>query len=83
MLDDVQITNSHIIVCRFHGCGSEGTKIVVYDYDGNQLLKLGGRYQFSECGSDPLQVWRKQKMVLWQQMEICRKYNSGQKMERI
>ena len=42
MIDDVQITNSHIMVAGSMAAEDEGTKIVVYDYDGNQLLKLGG-----------------------------------------
>lgn len=42
MIDDVQITNSHIMVAGSMAAEEEGTKIVVYDYDGNQLLKLGG-----------------------------------------
>lgn len=42
MIDDVQITNSHIMVAGSMAVEDEGTKIVVYDYDGNQLLKLGG-----------------------------------------
>ena len=42
MIDDVQITNSHIMVAGSMAAENEGTKIVVYDYDGNQLLKLGG-----------------------------------------
>lgn len=42
MIDDVQITNSHIMVAGSMAVKDEGTKIVVYDYDGNQLLKLGG-----------------------------------------
>ena len=42
MIDDVQITNSHIMVAGSMAAEDEGTKIIVYDYDGNQLLKLGG-----------------------------------------
>ena len=42
MLDDVQITNSHIMVAGSMAAEDEGTKIIVYDYEGNQLLKLGG-----------------------------------------
>ena len=42
MIYYVQITNSHIIVACSMAVEDEGTKIVVYDYDGNQLLKLGG-----------------------------------------
>ena len=42
MLDDVQITNSHIMVTGSMAAEDEGTKIIVYDYEGNQLLKLGG-----------------------------------------
>ena len=37
-----EITNSHIMVAGSMAVEDEGTKIVVYDYDGNQLLKLGG-----------------------------------------
>ena len=60
----------------------EGTKIVVYDYDGNQLLKLGGEDISSPDKLGSITGMRKQKMVLWLQMEICVKYNFGQKMER-
>lgn len=34
MIDDVQITNSHIMVAGSMAVEDEGTKIVVYDYDG-------------------------------------------------
>lgn len=42
MIDDVQITDSHIMVAGSMAAEDEGTKIIVYDYEGNQLLKLGG-----------------------------------------
>ena len=48
MIDDVQITNSHIMVAGSMAVEDEGTKIVVYDYDGNQLFEIRWRrYQFS------------------------------------
>ena len=42
MIDDIQITDSHIMVAGSMAAEDEGTKIIVYDYEGNQLLKLGG-----------------------------------------
>ena len=42
MIDDVQITNDHIMVAGSMAAEDGGTKIIVYDYEGNQLLELGG-----------------------------------------
>ena len=37
MIDDVQITNDHIMVAGSMAAEDGGTKIIVYDYEGNQL----------------------------------------------
>lgn len=42
MLDDVEVTNSHIMVAGKIAAEDGKTQIIVYDYDGNQLLELGG-----------------------------------------
>lgn len=42
MLDDVEISNQHILVAGKMATEEGDTKIIVYDYDGNQLLELGG-----------------------------------------
>lgn len=42
LLDDVEVTDDHIMVAGKVATEDGNTKIVVYDYDGNQLLELGG-----------------------------------------
>lgn len=42
MLDDVEISSQHILVAGKIASEDSNTKIIVYDYDGNQLLELGG-----------------------------------------
>ena len=42
MLDNVQVTDQHILVAGKTAGEDSNTKIMVYDYDGNQLLELGG-----------------------------------------
>ena len=42
MIDDVEVTNSHIMVAGKIAAEDGNTEIIVYDYDGNQLLELGG-----------------------------------------
>lgn len=42
MVDDVQITDSHIMVAGSIAAEDGNKKIIIYDYDGNQLLELGG-----------------------------------------
>lgn len=42
MLDDVEISNQHILVAGKMATEESDTKIIVYDYEGNQLLELGG-----------------------------------------
>ncbi|MEJ8734362.1 hypothetical protein [Mediterraneibacter sp. ICN-202921] len=42
MLDDVEISNQHILVAGKIAAEEDNTKIIVYDYEGNQLMELGG-----------------------------------------
>ncbi len=42
MVDDLQITDSHIMVAGPIAAEDGNNKIIIYDYDGNQLLELGG-----------------------------------------
>ena len=42
MLDYVEISSQHILVAGKIASEDSNTKIIVYDYDGNQLLELGG-----------------------------------------
>lgn len=42
MLDDVEVSNQHILVAGKMAIEEGHTKIIVYDYDGNQLHELGG-----------------------------------------
>lgn len=42
MLDNVEISSQHILVAGKLATEDSNTKIIVYDYDGNQLLELGG-----------------------------------------
>lgn len=63
MIDDVQITDSHIMVAGTPWQQKmKSTKIIVYDYEGNQLLKLGGADISSpDHSSDPLRAWQRTK----------------------
>ena len=42
MLDDVEISEQHILVAGNIAAEDDNKKIIVYDHDGNQLLELGG-----------------------------------------
>ena len=43
MLDDVEVTDKHILVAGKIAAEEDNTKIIVYDCDGKQLLELGGK----------------------------------------
>lgn len=50
MIDDIAISDSHIIVAGLVAGSSSTKKIGVYDYDGNKQLLLGGEtYEDPDC----------------------------------
>lgn len=42
MIDDIQITDSHIMLAGLTAGEESEKKIIIYDYDNNQLMELGG-----------------------------------------
>lgn len=43
MIDDLEVTDKHILVAGKIAAEEDNTKIIVYDCDGKQLLELGGK----------------------------------------